>query len=195
MFMPPLPPAMPPLPPGGPQGVLSFWSSMLLSSWACMNRLFSSCLFLIPSSCFFILSIIIISSSVLLFCSASNIWPMLASLCSHMALVCSLWDSLCSSCLFRVSVSCSYLAYSIWAISLSSSSFISLCSQREQTKAMWEQREANMGQMFEAEQKRRTEEEMMMMDRMKKQEDGMRKRQEEMMMMDRMKKQEDDGMR
>merc|ERR1719509_385238 len=52
-------------------------------------------------------------------------------------------------------------------------------SQREQTKAMWEQREANMGQMFEAEQKRRTEEEMMMMDRMKKQEDGMRKRQEE----------------
>merc|ERR1719319_1439557 len=92
MFMPPLPPAMPPLPPGGPQGVLSFWSSMLLSSWACMNRLFSSCLFLIPSSCFFILSIIIISSSVLLFCSASNIWPMLASLCSHMALVCSLWE-------------------------------------------------------------------------------------------------------
>jgi len=52
-------------------------------------------------------------------------------------------------------------------------------AQREQTKTMWEQREAEMGQMFEMEQKRRNEEEMMMMGRMKKQEEGMRKRQEE----------------
>merc|ERR1719361_2372447 len=51
--------------------------------------------------------------------------------------------------------------------------------ETETLKRQLEQREAEMGQMFEMEQKRRNEEEMMMMGRMKKQEEGMRKRQEE----------------
>jgi len=51
--------------------------------------------------------------------------------------------------------------------------------ERERTKSMWEAREQEMGKMFEMEQKRRTDEEQMMMERMKVQDDGMRKRQEE----------------
>merc|ERR1719297_32478 len=50
---------------------------------------------------------------------------------------------------------------------------------RERNKNMWQQREQEMGRMFEMEQQRRTEEEKEMMERMKRQDEGMRKRQEE----------------
>ena len=50
---------------------------------------------------------------------------------------------------------------------------------RERNKSMWQQREQEMGKMFEMEQQRRTDEEKEMMERMKRQDEGMRKRQEE----------------
>jgi len=50
---------------------------------------------------------------------------------------------------------------------------------RERNKNMWQQREQEMSKMFEMEQQRRTDEEKEMMERMKRQDEGMRKRQEE----------------
>merc|ERR1719427_950976 len=50
---------------------------------------------------------------------------------------------------------------------------------RERNKNMWQQREQEMSKMFEMEQQRRTEEEKGMMERMKRQDEGMRKRLEE----------------
>ena len=50
---------------------------------------------------------------------------------------------------------------------------------RDRNKNMWEQREQEMGRMFEMEQQRRMEEEQQMMEKMRQQDEGMRKRQEE----------------
>merc|ERR1719471_2139111 len=55
---------------------------------------------------------------------------------------------------------------------------------RDRNKNMWEQREQEMGRMFEMEQQRRMEEEQQMMEKMRQQDEGMRKRQEEQQMME-----------